>query len=116
MKSIKVVLKNNDLESAQEYQAIVKNKKIIYNEKEFKVTIDYSNTLKMIRENSDYLFELEFINNKQTKMLCYLKKENINLELDILTDYIIIENNLIIVKYDVITTNQNVIYRLEIIQ
>jgi len=43
-----------------------------------------------------------------------MKKENVKLDLDIITDYIIKENNLIIIKYNVITTEQNVIYRMEI--
>lgn len=114
MKTIKVILKNNDLESVEKYQAIIQSNKIIYNEKNSKVIIDYNNNFKMKRENSDYLIELEFINNKETKGYCIMKKENLKLELDISTDYIIIENNLIIIKYNVITTNQNVIYRMEI--
>ena len=114
MKTIKVVLKNNNEESIEKYDAIVNNKRIIYNEKEYKVKVDYNENLKIIRESNDCLIKLEFISNKKTKGICSLKKENSNLELDILTDYIIIEDNLIIVKYDVITTNQSVIYRLEI--
>lgn len=115
MKTIKVILKNNNLESVSIYKSIVNNKKIIYTEKEFKVTVDYNNTLKIIRENDEYLFELEFISNMETKGRCFLKKQNTSLELDILTDYIIIEHNLIVVKYNIITTDQSVIYRLEII-
>lgn len=115
MKTIKVILKNNDEESIEKYQAICNDKKIIYNEKEFKVIIDYNDTLKMIRENNDYIFELEFISGKTTNGFCKLKNENSSIKLDILTDYVIIEDNLIIVKYSVVTTEQDVIYRLEII-
>ena len=115
MKTIKVILKNNNEESIEKYDAIVNNKKIIYNEKEYKVKVDYNDNLKIIRESNDCLIELEFISNKQTKGKCVLK-EGATLCLDILTDYIIIEDNLIIVKYDVITTNQSVMYRLEIEQ
>ena len=115
MKTVKVILKNNDVTSTCEYNAIINDKKILYNEKEFKVVIDYSDNIKITRENLEYLFKLEFISGKKTKGICYLKGENKTLELDILTDYIIIENNLIIVKYDVITTEQSVEYRLEII-
>jgi len=114
MKTIKVSLKNDSEESIEKYQAIKNNNKIIYNEKEFKVTLNYNDTFKMTRENGEYLFELEFISNKKTKGICTLKNEGATLELDILTDYIIIEDNLIIIKYDVITTNQSVIYRMEI--
>jgi len=113
MKNIKVILKNNDIESTEKYQAIINNNKIIYNEKEFKVILDCNN-FKMKRENDEYLIKLQFENNKQTKGYCVMKKENVKLDLDIITDYIIKENNLIIIKYNVITTEQNVIYRMEI--
>lgn len=114
MKKIKVTLKTDDVESTQEYNAIISNKKIIYNEKEYKVIIDYNDILRITRENNEYLFKLEFINNKKTTSKCILKENNSELYLDILTDYIIIEDNLLIVKYDVITTNQSVLYRMEI--
>jgi hypothetical protein len=114
MKSIKVILKNNLDESISKYDAIINNNKIIYNEEEYKVVLEYNDTLKITRENSEYLFKLEFISNKKTSGKCILKQSNLTMDLDILTDYIIIENNLIIVKYNVITTNQNVLFRLEI--
>lgn len=115
MKSVKVILKNNNEESIEKYDAMVNNKKIVYNEKEFKVIINYNDELKIKRENDEFLFELNFKSDKQTKGICLMKKENVTIELDILTDYIIIEDNLIIVKYNVVTTNQDVIYRLEIL-
>lgn len=114
MKFIKVTIESDEITSYN-FKAIVKNKKIIYNDNLYKVIVDYSNNLKIIRENEEYLFELEFISNMETKGRCFLKKQNTSLELDILTDYIIIEHNLIVVKYNIITTDQSVLYRLEII-
>lgn len=114
MKTIKVILKNDNDESVENYQAIINNKKIIYNEKNFKVIFDYNDVLKLTRENEEYLFEMEFIPNKQTKGICYLKKEHAKIDLDILTDYVINEDSIIIVKYKVITTNQEVIYKVEV--
>ena len=56
---------------------------------------------------------MEFIPNKETKGSCKLKKENIAIDLEILTDYIIIEENIIIIKYKVLTTQQDVLFKLE---
>lgn len=112
--NIKVILKSNLEESVQHYSAIKTDNKIIYQEKEYKVTLTTFNNLKLKRENDEYLFEMEFIPNTQTKGICYLKKENSQIDLDILTDYVIIEENIIIVKYKVLTTNQDVIYKMEV--
>lgn len=112
MKSIKVILKSNDVESTNNYKAIVNNKKIIYND-ECKVVIDYNDYLIVTKENDDYLLELIF---KENKCRYFLKKENSEIFLNLITDYIIIENNLIMVKYNIKETNNNVLYRLEILK
>lgn len=111
---IKVILKNDSEESVEKYSAIKDKNKIIYQEKEYIVTLITDEILKLKRENEDYLFEMEFKSNEQTKGICYLKKEKSQIELDILTDYVIIEDNIIIVKYKVLTTNQEVIYKVEV--
>lgn len=111
---IKVVLKTNDEESIESYNAIKSKDKIIYSEKEYKVTLTTKKIVKLIRENDDYLFEMEFKANEQTKGICYLKKENSQINLDILTDYVIIEDNIVVIKYTVLTTNQEVLYKLEV--
>ena len=112
--NIRVTLKSDLEESVQNYSAIKIENKIIYQEKEYKVTLTTSNNLKLKRDNEEYLFEMEFIPNKQTKGICCLKKENSQIDLDILTDYVIIEENIIIVKYKVLTTDQEVIYKVEV--
>lgn len=112
--NIKVTLKSHLEESIQNYSAIKTDNKIIYQEKEYKVTLTTSSNLKLKRENNEYLFEMEFIPNKQTNGICYLKEQNSQIDLDILTDYVIIEENIIIVKYKVLTTNQEVIYKMEV--
>lgn len=111
---IKVILKSNCDESVEKYSAIKDKNRIIYQEKEYKVTVITGEVLKLKRENDEFLIEMEFIADKQTKGICYLKKENSQIDLDILTDYVIIENSVIIVKYKVLTTNQDVIYKLEV--
>ena len=110
---IKVTLKTNEEESVETYSAIKSENKIIYQEKEYKVTLNFKDYLKLKRENDEYLFDMEFEANKQTKGICLLKKENSKIELDILTDYVIIEDNYFIIKYKVLTTNQEVLYKLE---
>lgn len=110
---IKVIIKNNNEISEEKYVALKTSKKIEYFEKEFKTSLKIKEPLELIRENNDYLFIMEFIPNKQTNGVCKLKKENVIIDLNILTDYIIIEENIIIIKYKVLTTEQDVIFKLE---
>ena len=110
---IKVIIKNNNEVSEEKYSALKSNNKLLYFEKEFKTTLFLDDIIKIKRESDDYLFYLEFIPNKETKGSCKLKKENIIIDLKILTDYIIVEENIIIIKYNVLTTEQDVIFKLE---
>lgn len=113
-KQIKVTLKTNDEELVNSYLAIKTNNKIIYQEKEYKVTLNINENVKLIRENEEYLFELPFEPNKKTTGTCCLKKEKSKINMDILTDYVIIEDDYLIIKYEVLTTNQEVIFKLEV--
>ena len=110
---IKVIIKNNDEISEEKYTALKSEQKIEYFEKEFKTSLFLKDVVKIKRENDDYLFNMEFIPNKETKGSCKLKKENAIIDLNILTDYVIIEENIIIIKYNVLTTEQDVIFKLE---
>ena len=113
---IKVTLKSNNEESINEYIAIKDKNKLIYHDNEYKVIISNLNSLKLKRENLDSLFEMEFIQNKKTKGICLLKKQNYQIELDILTDYVIIKDDNLVIKYKVLTTNQEVLYKLEVLK
>ena len=113
MINIKVTL-ISDTKTCTNYKAIRHNHKIIYKEPNYNVTIDYNDILKMTRENDDYLINLEFIPNKQTTGICLLKKENVSSCFDILTSEAIKEDNVITIKYKVLTTNQEVSYKLEV--
>ena len=112
---IKVIIKNKDNISEENYKAIKNNNKITYKEKECKTTI-FLDEFKIIRENNDYLMEMNFIPNKQTNGKYILKENKQEINLDILTDYLIIEDNLIILKYNVLTTDQDVIFKLEYVK
>ena len=110
---IKVIIKNNDEVSEEKYVALKTKQKIEYFEKEFKTSLFLKDAVKIKRENEDYLFDMEFIPDKETKGMCKLKKENAIIDLKILTDYVIIEENVIIIKYKVLTTEQDVVFKLE---
>lgn len=112
---IRVILKNNDMVSNMEYTAIKDDKKIIYKDKDGNVTLMLGSPLRLIRENNDSKVDLEFIPNNITKGNCLLKKENLNIDLEILTDYVIIDD-IISIKYKVVTTEQDVVYKLEVLK
>ena len=108
--NVLVTLKNEDNISKEEYIALKNNNKIIYEEKEYKTTI-FLDGFKIVRKSKDYLIEMDFIPNKTTKGFYLVGDKQIDLE--ILTDYLIIKDNLILLKYKVLTTEQDVIFRLE---
>ena len=113
--NIVVTIKNKNDVSVEKYIAIKDNNKIAYQEKDCKTKI-ILNGFKIIRENKEYLIEMNFIPNKKTKGKYMLKENHYGIDLDILTDYLIIEDNLIILKYNVITTEQEVIFKLEYVK
>ena len=111
--NINVIIKSNGEEIEENYLALKNNNKIIYQEKDCKTTVNLDE-FKIKRENDDYLLEMDFIPDKETKGKYLLKKENSLIDLTILTDYLIMEDNLIILKYNVTTTNQDVIFKIKI--
>ena len=58
---IEVILKTNDCNSMEEYNALLNNNKLIYQEKEFKTTLTIDKKFTMKRESAEYLFYLEFV-------------------------------------------------------
>lgn len=112
--NIEVILKTNDCDSIEKYSALKRENKIIYQEKSFKTTLVLDSIFKMKRENDEYLFYLEFESDKITKGYCLIKKYNKQIDLDIMTDYVIIEEDLIILKYKIITTEQVVVFKLNL--
>ena len=113
--NVVVTIKNKNDISEEKYIAIKTNNKITYQEKDCKNKI-LLDDFKIIRENEDYLIEMNFIPNKKTKGKYLLKENNSIIDLEILTDYLIVEDNLIILKYNVITTEQDVIFKLECVK
>ena len=66
----------------------------------------------MKRENNEYQLILEFRNKKKTTGSYLLKENNIQFELDILTNDLIIEKEFISIIYEI--NNENKKYELEI--
>ena len=112
-KEIKVIIKNNSDISEEKYLALKDEQKIEYFEKDVKTSLILKNNIKLKRENDNYFLEMEFIPNKTTEGIYKLKNENLNISLEISTDYVIIEENFIIIKYKVISTKQDVIFKIE---
>ena len=57
--------------------------------------------------------DFNFVKNQITKAKYILKNINKTIDLEIFTDYIIVEDKLIIIKYKVLPTEQDVIFKLK---
>lgn len=110
---IKVTLRSENEVSEEEYLAIKTNNKIIYQEKNCMTTLFLDSNLKMVRSNEETNIELLFIADKKTTGICMFNNQILNLEL--LTDYVVVEEKVIIIKYKVLTTEQDVLYKMEVI-
>ena len=98
--NIEVILTSNCQISEGKYLAIKDEDHISYLDNDVKVCLYFKNGMKMTRENDEYLLDLNFIIDK-------------TIDLYIATDYIIVEPNLMIIKYKVLTTDQEVIFKLK---
>lgn len=112
--NVKVILKTNEEVTENIYQAIQTEQKIIYQDSAYKVTVLF-NYPKLIRENDEYLLEMEFQNKEKTISTCFLKTLKKDLKLDIITENLIVEKDLLIVQYRVFSTEQTVLFRLEVL-
>ena len=100
MSKVKLIIKLNEQESIIEG---IKNKdSIIYKENDILVKIKYNNNLYITRENDEYKLELNFENNE---CLYLLKKYNKNMNLEIKTKRINIDNNKIEIEYSIYEEN-----------
>ncbi len=100
---------NNDKKT---YDADINNRVVKYVDNDYKVTVDYNDTLKIIRENDEYYMCLKFIPYKTIKCECKLIKENFNFDINIYTEYVLITDNKISVKY-IVNSNSIVCLDLE---
>ncbi len=111
--NIEVILTSNGQISEGKYLAIKDEDHISYLDNDVKVCLYFKNGMKMTRENDEYLLDLNFIIDKTTKGKYFLKNMDKTIDLYIATDYIIVEPNLMIIKYKVLTTDQEVIFKLK---
>ena len=100
MSKVKLIIKLNEQESIIE--GIKSKDTIIYKENDILVKIKYKNNIYITRENDEYKIELNFENNE---CLYLLKKYNKNMNLEIKTKKINIDNNKIEIEYSIYEEN-----------
>ncbi|HHU54798.1 MAG TPA: DUF1934 family protein [Mollicutes bacterium] len=98
---INSILKTSNEVIKKEFMGIIIDNKIIYDEDKIKVTILLNkDQLKMKRETSDYCISFAFSNNCTSKCVYNVKKPNMVIYLNVETKCLIIDDNRIIIEYD----------------
>ncbi len=92
----------------------IKNK-ITYYEDDIKTNIIINKEELIIkRENNEFLNLIKLNIEKETDIIYYLKDQDLSINLPIRTKYIKLEDNIIEVKYKMLDSNSEYIYRIEI--
>ena len=94
------------------YDSIKTDNKIIYGDKTFKVMLDLKNQI-LEKQTLEYKIKLSFKNDRKTEG--YLNINNNKLALEILTNDIKISDDLVLIDYEIITTNEKVLYKVEVV-
>lgn len=101
-RKIKISLKNNDEVIESELSALIIDNNIKYIDNDIIVNININNDIIIMkRENNEYQLILEFKNKKKTTGSYLLKNNNIQFDLEILTNNLIIEDNFISIIYEI---------------
>lgn len=112
MKKVKISssLLNSDGETTTtETTGELENNVITFIEKDLKVNIEISYDSVIInRKNEDYEIKLEFKYNEEIECKCLVKSLGLELIMEVLTKQLIIENNLICIKYELFNEHQSV--------
>ncbi len=111
--NIEVVLINNNQISKGKYFAIKDDNSISYIDNNVKVYLYFKDMVRITRENDEYFLDFNFVKDQVTKGKYILKNLDKTIDLDVLTNYIVVEDNLLIIKYKVLTTEQDVIFKLK---
>ena len=109
MSKIKInsTLKTTNEVIKKEFMGILIEDKIIYNDDAVNVTFSFKNNeLIMKRSSKEYSIEFKFSKNNTTKCVYNVKSENIIVYLDIKTKRLIIEDNRVIVDYELYQQNE----------
>lgn len=93
----------------------IKNKdKLIFSFDDVKYSIKYGkDTIILVREGKDFVNNFIF-NNRKSKVTYLLKDNNYEIELDIKTNYINIDDTGILINYEILDTNCLYEFKLEI--
>ncbi len=91
----------------KEFMGILIDNKIIYNDDNINVTLLFEKDgLTMKRDSREYCIEFNFLNNNTTKCVYNVKSDNIIIYLNLKTRKLIIDNNRIVIDYDLYQDNE----------
>lgn len=112
-RKIKISLNDNDKIIESELSALIIDNTIKYIDNDILVNINIDNDyIIMKRENKEYQLVLEFKNKRKTTGSYLLKENNVQFDLDILTNDLKIEKDFISIIYEI--NNERKKYELEI--
>lgn len=112
-RKIKISLNDNDKIIESELSALIIDNTIKYIDNDILVNININNDyIIMKRENKEYQLVLEFKNKRKTTGSYLLKENNVQFDLDILTNDLKIEKDFISIIYEI--NNERKKYELEI--
>ncbi len=114
MKKINIhsILSNSDnettiIDTIADYDE--KENKIFYTEKDLKVIMEiFPNKIKMRRYNQEYELNLEFKLNEKIRCKYEVKLIGLNLDIDIYTKDLEIDNNIIYINYELFNDNKSI--------
>lgn len=114
MKKINIhsILSNSDnettiIDTLADYDE--KENKIFYTEKDLKVIMEiFPNKIKMRRYNQEYELNLEFKLNEKIRCKYEVKLIGLNLDIDIYTKDLEIDNNIIYINYELFNDNKSI--------
>lgn len=114
MKKINIhsILSNSDnettiIDTLADYDE--KENKIFYTEKDLKVVMEiFPNKIKMRRYNQEYELNLEFKLNEKIRCKYEVKLIGLNLDIDIYTKDLEIDNNIIYINYELFNDNKSI--------
>ncbi len=93
----------------------IKDKNIIkfaYRDVNYKIMIN-KDKIKLTRENQEFFHEFEFILNKETKSIYYVKELNTELEIMVLSNKVISNEKKIVIEYIVKESSEKYKYYIE---
>ena len=114
-KNIQPEVKSEKTKTNIEEKGIKIKNKITYYEDDIKTNIIINKEELIIkRENNEFLNLIKLNIEKETDIIYYLKDQDLSINLPIRTKYIKLEDNIIEVKYKMLDSNSEYIYRIEI--